>query len=372
MYNRSDDFKNFSKRGSDNFLNRLTDKHEKKKPLQSHNKRPMKTATKAVITCISLFLAVSLALSTFLFSTLNKINYLHRDNMGGTGVWEDLNGEDGIDDLGELGEVDISDSAIISDKKVQNILLIGSDSRGNNDTGRSDSMMLISIDRRYEKIKITSLMRDMYVAIPGKNSNRINAAFQYGGAKLLTETIEHNFKIKVDNVVILDFDSFTMLIDNIGGINVNLKSNQLKEMSKYGSKTYPKAGTYNLSGIDALTYVRMRSMDSDFQRTTRQRAVFELIFDKIRSYNVIELTAVATDMLPYITTDLSRGEILGFIAEASSLMDYEVCQFSLPAKGTWENKTIREMSVLVTDVNKCSEYLAKFIYTDDFDAETLE
>ena len=110
----------------------------------------------------------------------------------------------------------VKDLPVMEDKDVFNILLIGSDSRDLNDLGRSDAMMILSVNKKTKNIILTSLLRDIYLNIPGKKSNRLNTAYAIGGAKLLTETIEENFKIKLDGYVSVDFFAFLEIIDAIG------------------------------------------------------------------------------------------------------------------------------------------------------------
>lgn len=345
--------------------------------MNENNIRPMKRGRKIFLSSICMVLSVFIVLFGFVFNMLGRINTISIDKIKHNGEYTDIfntfESEDpnqvknGYEEVESLDEVKIEEGAIISDKDVQNILLIGDDSSTKGETGRSDTQIILSIDRRNKQIKMTSLLRDSYVAIPGKGSNRINAAYNSGGVKLAKETIEQNFKVKIDNYAKVGFNAFRTVINKMGGITVKLSAQQAEYMSTYGKSNFPKAGQYKLSGYDALEYVRMRRFDNDFYRTSRQRAVMEQLLNKIKNYNAVDLTQLMYDLLPSIQTDLTQAEILGLITEVVDFAGYEIKQFSIPAKGTWEGKMINHMDVLVIDVAENARRLGKFIYTADFD-----
>ena len=348
------------------------------KTIEKFNARPMKISHRIALSAISVVTVMAVCVLSCMGILMSKVNRTNLNDMVGTGgewlsIYEVVDSEYQIDDgtsyeeLEFIEEVTVSEGQTVYDEDVINILLIGADN--SDGTSRSDSMMIVSVDYRNKQLKITSLMRDMYVAIPKKSSNRINSSYNWGGAKLLVETIEHNFKVKIDNVVILDFDAFKTFIDKTGGITVYLNEKQAKYMTRYAYVKFPSAGTYTLSGKTALEYVRMRKVDSDFGRTTRQREVFEQLFDKVKVYNAIDLANLAYDMLDYIETDLSNKQIIALLSDATEIANYEVKQFSLPVEGTYADKTINKMRLLVFDVDQNAQLLGDFIYSGDFDTE---
>jgi len=125
------------------------------------------------------------------------------------------------------------EEATISDDDVINILLIGIDSRSDNDSGRSDSMILFSINNKSKKITITSIMRDIYVSIPGVHNNRINTAYAYGRASLLLKTIKQNFNIAIDKYVSVNFYSYMDIVDAIGGLELEISADEINVMNDY-------------------------------------------------------------------------------------------------------------------------------------------
>lgn len=353
----------------------------KKNPTMNENNiRPIKRGRKVILSSICMLSSVFIVLACFIFGTLGKINTISIDKLKeNTGEYTDLfdtfesldpnASSNDYEEVNSLAEVQILEGAIISDKDVQNILLVGDDSLEAGEFGRSDTQILVSIDRRNKQIKMTSILRDSYVAIPGKGSNRINAAYNSGGIKLAKETIEKNFKIKIDNYAKVGFKSFERIINKMGGITVKLSDRQADYMNTYGASNFTKGGTYRLTGADALTYVRMRRYDNDFQRTSRQRAVIEQLMNKIKSYNVVDLTNLMNDLLPSFQTDLTQGEIFGLISEVVDFSQYEIKQFSIPAAYTWTGKTVNDAAVLVLDIAENARQLGQFIYTADFDPE---
>ncbi len=264
---------------------------------------------------------------------------------------------------------------ILSNPNIQNILLIGSDTRGNEQYGRSDSMMIMSINKSTKQVKVTSLMRDMYVKIPGFQDNRINVAYANGGPKLLIETIQDNFRVKIDNYVRVNFSSFQKLIDLVGGVQITLTQAEAKELNNHystyfgeastkqtGSRVTFRAGTMTLNGTCALAYSRIRHIDSDFGRTQRQRNVLTSLMSSVKHSNILTIMNVANEILPLIQTDIPRDQILGFANDATALTSQTLQQCHLPADNAYKSESIRGMSVLVPNVEANKKVLWKFIY----------
>ena len=160
---------------------------------------------KTFYTLFFVVLGVIGGLMIYAYRTLNSFNYQDLNNRDDNSVLQDIDGND-----------------LINDKMILNIMLIGSDSMSVGDHGRSDSLLILSLDIRHKKIKITSLMRDIWLTIPGHGQDRFNAAYAFGGPKLTIETIEKNFGIYIDRYAIVDFDGFSNIIDSLGGIDLEL------------------------------------------------------------------------------------------------------------------------------------------------------
>lgn len=219
---------------------------------------------------------------------------------------------------------------------IQNILLIGSDTRRSGAAGNSDSMILISINHHTKKIHLISLMRAMYVRIPkstGAQWGMLNAAVPWGGPELLAKTIENNFRVKVDDYALVDFSGFSRLVDLAGGLDLTLSAAEAAYLThdRECSGSF-QAGQAHLNGSQALSYARMRHTDNDFKRTGRQRTVIELLLKKAFSMNLSQLHSFASELLPLINTSLSQGEILSMVGMVADLSSYEIDQMMLPVE----------------------------------------
>lgn len=252
---------------------------------------------------------------------------------------------------------------IKDDDKVLNILLIGSDTRSQKERGRSDSMILISINKKTKKIVATSLLRDIYLKIPGKRNNRMNAAYSFGGADLLMDTIQKNFKVKIDRYVSVDFMSFVDIIDQVGGVTIDVTPREAKAINlNLAGDTIVSSGVQVLNGRQALGYSRLRSVGyCDFDRTARQRRVLEQVYNKVKGLNLIQLNDLLNKILPGITTNLSEGEILYQILSLPKYFKYDIDQWSIPEKTSYKDMRIRGMSVLGIDFKENINKLQKKI-----------
>lgn len=245
--------------------------------------------------------------------------------------------------------------------KVYNVLLIGTDKEEDNGTSRSDSMILVTINTKEKAIKLTSFMRDLWVEIPGHDHSRLNAAYSIGGPELLIKTISKNFDIRIDNYILVNFDMFKDLIDGIGGVSIDITDAEAEFINR---TTHAKVtpGENTLNGDYALIYCRIRKLDSDFMRTQRQRKVITAIVNKIRTQSILKTANIASDVLPFITTDISPLKMTIKLFGAISYLDYSTEQIRIPADGTYQNKTINSQAVLVPDIEENISIVKDFIY----------
>ena len=282
---------------------------------------------------------------------------------------------------GDINDVDLSNIDVIGDDNIINILLIGSDKRASQTTiGRSDSTMIATLDMRHNQLKLTSLMRDMYVEIPGYESNRFNAAYSFGGVPLVYQTIATNFGVRLDGYVLVDFAAFENVINEIGGVEVTITESEYRHLQSYYSvpkrKKYKdalklKPGKNNMNGIQALAYSRIRKEgNGDFRRTERQRVVLQAIFTKAKGLSFNELIKTMQSVLPYISTDLTNEEIISYMKSMLFMGTTEINQYRLPVDGTFTDETIRSMKVLVPDIPRNAELLQNFIFNDVHEKES--
>lgn len=243
---------------------------------------------------------------------------------------------------------------------VYNILLIGID-KEENGASRSDTMILVTIDKNDKKIKFTSFMRDLWVEIPGHESGRLNSAFTKGGPELLMTTISDSFDVHIDNYLLVDFDMFQKLIDSIGGISVDITQKEAEFINKTTHATV-EPGINTLNGDYALIYCRIRKLDSDFMRTQRQRKVMNAIVDKFKTQNILNTVNAASDILPLISTDMNAFFMTFKVFSSVSTITYSTDQIRIPADGTYSNKTINGQAVLVPDSEQNVRIIKNFIY----------
>ncbi len=266
-----------------------------------------------------------------------------------------------------LETVDVDTSKLNSDNKIVNVLLVGADKRESwKEAGRSDSCMIATLDLKHKKLKLTSLMRDMYVTIPGYKDNRFNAAYSYGGVSLLYQTIANNFELKLDGYVVVDFAAFKKVVDTLGGVEITLTKEEAKYLTtayKKGSVLKLKEGLNNMNGTQALAYSRIRQdKKSDFGRTERQRTILSSIFTKAKKLSFNELVNLCEEILPYLTTDLTNGEIKSYMTSVLTMGTTTIDQFRLPIDGSYTPESIRQMDVLVIDIEKNKKALNEFIF----------
>ena len=216
-------------------------------------------------------------------------------------------------------------------------------------------------------------MRDLYVAIPGYSSTRINAAYAYGGMELLDETLEENFGVQIDGNVEVDFEVFKVLVDKVGGIDLELTQAEADYIcGRDQSVLYPQPlrtdwdlqeGVNHLDGEQALIHARNRSIgNSDYRRTERQQDVLKAAFAKIKDLNVLEIGGLIKDVLPLVTTDLSLWDMTGYAMDVMSIGTDEIQSYRIPEDGSYTPQTIDGMQVLVPNLEQNREYLQQILY----------
>ena len=244
------------------------------------------------------------------------------------------------------------DAAIIEEEDhIMNILLIGQDRRPGEGRQRSDSMILCTIDTQKKTLVMTSFLRDLYVGIPDWNGrtyldNRLNACYAYGGMGMLDQALKQNFGIQVDHNIEVDFSGFENIIGLFGGVSVYLTKAEANYLGEGQTE-----GTYYLSPEQALRYSRIRSLDSDFGRTNRQRKVLTAMLNSVKDLSYDQLVNLVNNILPMITTDMTNADITGYMMEILPVLaELEVTSQRIPADGTYRSAYVRGMAVLVPDL----------------------
>lgn len=330
------------------------------------NKRKMRTVTKIIILATLVLLSSAGILACTINAYMDQINYVDNGDFTEIKDNQELDKELDIGSPKEapftvigknepddpLEEYEISEGII-------NILLIGIDKQGTNGYGRSDCIMVASINTEDSTIKLASILRDNYVEIPGHGNNKINAAYAWGGPDLLISTIEKNLGLELDKYIYIDFDEFSKIMDIVGGVEIKLSE---KEYEKVFFKQ-GKAGKYHLDGKHALRYVRIRKIDSDFQRTERQRKVMMKVFKNMKQKDKAELFGIMKEILPFLNTNLSKSEIFGLLKTSLGLGDIQIRQHMVPAKDTFRFATTSSgASIISLDCKENGKILRRFLY----------
>ncbi len=230
---------------------------------------------------------------------------------------------------------------LMATNKVINILVVGYDDSGMDDSsGNSDAMIIASIDRKNKKITLCSLLRDSFTYFEDSKGNeyysKLNAAYSYGGADCLISAVEHNYKIRIDHFAAVNFEGFIALVDAMGGITMTVTEEEAKAIEDYAKITgVPYGEDVTLNGLHALMFSRMRKIyiTGDVQRTVNQRRVINSIINKAKTdLTISSLNKIITTVAPYISTDMTARDllILGTNAVIGKWYNYSVYSMEAP------------------------------------------
>ncbi len=254
-----------------------------------------------------------------------------------------------------------------SDGSVMNILLLGVDENKDGSDGRSDTNILLSIDRNSRTIHLVSFLRDTYLEIPGIGKSKLNTAFTKGGAALTMQTLENNYRVNIDKYVSVNFQNFSTVIDKMGGLDVPMSKSACNQENK-NMGSHLKPGVNHLNGRLCLYYARIRDASdeygvNDFGRAGRQRQVIQLMIQKMKSMNPLESNKILYDYLPYIKTNLDDGELMYLASIGTTVSSYKTESLQMPEPNAYKDRTYRGIGqVLVPDLEKNSAALREFLY----------
>lgn len=257
-------------------------------------------------------------------------------------------------------------------KNVINVLLLGLDSEDALEKGgRSDTILLASLNKKTKKIYLTSFFRDTwtYMNIGGEDRyNKINSAYFYGGDEALIDTFEKNYKIDVDYYCAVDFSSFTDIINALGGITVEVQQYEAEYINRTTVHTIDYGPAVKLNGWEALVFARIRKSDSDsdVSRTRRQRLVISAFIESAKGASLSQLNNALDKLFKYVKTDLTKMQILGYAAQALSggWMDYEIEQVNLSDPEIFCTGYVGNSAVVFVDFPMVAETVQKAIYGD--------
>ena len=266
----------------------------------------------------------------------------------------------------EGGDIELPDN-----KDVYNLLLVGVDRRDSSWNGNSDSMIIFTINKKTRELHMTSMMRDLYADIPNVGVRKLNNAYAVGGGPLLVQTIESNYKVRIDNYAAVDFVSMVKIIDAMGGVTLTISDEeaqtadgyirdmcQLQNVSPEGH-LFGSGGTFECDGFMAVGYARIRYVgNSDYERTERQRVVMTQLVDKVRGMSAVQLNDLATEILPYITHNIPSMTLLSLLTQAPSMMEWGLAESRVPYDGMYATRG----EILVPDMASTISKLQNEIY----------
>ncbi len=267
------------------------------------------------------------------------------------------------------------------DEDVISIALFGTDFTENekygNLYGASDATMILGIDTKNNRLKLFSLMRDLYLDLPDGSGNKqnLNYTMAYGGPELILKTINYNFNLTVDKFIHVSLHTLPTIIDKLGGIELNITSDELNYINSYitnidnenGTNTekITTAGLQTLNGTQAAAYCRIRYTEGrDFKRTERQREVLTALFEKFKTASITDLATMMNDILPLVSTNLTNTEIMSIASKVLSMGVPTIEQSRFPLDGKSE-MIATDMLHLTTDIEETTKDIHKFLYSLD-------
>ena len=267
------------------------------------------------------------------------------------------------------------------DENIISIALFGTDFTENekygNLYGASDATMILGIDTKNNKLKLFSLMRDLYLDLPDGSGNKqnLNYTMAYGGPELILKTINYNFNLKVDKFIHVSLRTLPTIIDKLGGIQLDITSDELNYINRYiknidkqnGTSTpsLTSSGLQTLNGTQAAAYCRIRYTDGkDFKRTERQRAVLNALFEKFKNTSITDLTSIMKDILPLVSTNLTNSEIISIATKVLNIGMPTIEQSRFPLDGKSEMIST-DMLHLITDIDETTKDIHNFLYSLD-------
>lgn len=261
---------------------------------------------------------------------------------------------------------------------VYNIALFGLDSRlvSGKDDPRSDSIMILSIDRTRKEIKLSSIIRDSYVEIPGREGkDKINHAYHFGGPELAVNTINHNFGLAIEDYAAINFYGLRKVIDAIGGLDIEITKDELENLNEHikdcakhegiEPKYVYNTGMQHLNGLQSTAYCRIRKADGgDYRRAERQRDVLSKMLKKVSTLGKVKMVSLANELFPCIETSLSSSEILNLGLDVIKMDLSKIEQQQFPTSWQGKPKSIKGVYYFVSDLDDVKKSMVQYIYED--------
>ena len=256
-----------------------------------------------------------------------------------------------------------------------NIALLGIDTRQDNNSGRSDANIILTIDKKHKKIKLTTIARDTYVEMEGRGKDKLTHAYAYGKSQYTVKTLNQNFNLEISDYATINFFGLARIIDYLGGITLDIDSREMNELNtniipyaNFGDTKCEKiksAGVQKVSGQQAVCYARIRKTDGDVERGNRQKEVLTAMFDSVKNMSPLKLPEVAKLILGECETSLTTDDIMD-IGTWALINTPEFEQIGLPndtVKG--KGQTIGGVWYYVYDLEAATKEIKDFIFEEN-------
>lgn len=262
---------------------------------------------------------------------------------------------------------------------VQNIALLGLDTREDNNIGRSDAVIVLTIDKTHKKIKLTSLARDTYVAIDGHDRDKLTHAYAFGKSQLAVKTLNQNFGLEITDYVTVNFFELTHMIDYIGGVYIDVSEAELNEMNKnifpemrslgINIENLTSPGNQLLSGGQAVAFARIRHIDNDIERGNRQKEVLMAMFDRAKKQNPLKLPKLVEMIASECETSLTTNQMMS-LGLWALMFSPEFEQLSVPNQNVPSaGKYINRRWCYVYDLKVAQKEIHDFIFEENYYSE---
>ena len=384
---RNDDFVDISSYGSSRQSSDRADRIAAERSNREKKRRKKGRGRRIFVLVLSIIMLIVGSGFVYYYKVIDSLNFEEIATPAATTPTTDQESTVTVKDAG---------NSLLSSSSVLNILLFGQDYHGDAEEGdpygRSDTMILMSIDTINRKIKLTSFQRDTYVSIPGYGDNKINSAFSTGGVPLSIKTIEANFGIKVDKYAVVDFDSFRDIIHELGGVDIELTLEEIEYINAQITVNdqfdvtklleydpYAEKQMVHLDEYQALWYARDRGEENlggnpnfsfsgdDWDRTSRQRNLIQTIVKSLREKaSFTDLVAIVNKVGPLVTTNLKKNDITFLVSNMMTYIQYDMEELSLPTQGNWGYGTTDngQSVIVINNWDQVRYDLASFVYED--------
>lgn len=267
---------------------------------------------------------------------------------------------------------------VLTDSSIKNIALFGLDAREDENVGRSDALMILTVDNKHDKLKLTSILRDSEVQIDGYGSDKITHAYAYGGPELAIKTLNQNFNLDIQDYVTVNFIEMAKIVDAFGGVDLTITEDEMTEINNNLSMLYlessdaeiqdsdylHESGEVHLNGNQAVAYARIRHLDSDNVRASRQQEVLMALVQSLKGKSKLEYPGLIRKVMPMCETSLDFGDTMGMAP--IMFTNFEMETLSIPGEEEQAYGDYNDAGAWVYryDIQAAAQHISRFIYEE--------